>query len=58
MDMDERLEFENDMTRSLGPVKHQIRLTALLLVIGQFEQTGDTGQLIEDMATLGIQVVK
>ena len=56
--MDERLEFENDMTRSLGPVKHQIRLTALLLVIGQFEQTGDTGQLIEDMATLGIQVVK
>lgn len=57
MELDERLEYENDMNHSLGPVKHQIRLSALLLVIGQFEQTGDKGQLVEDMDTLGVEVI-
>ncbi len=58
MDLDERLEMEQDMNLTLGPAKHQVRLTALLLIIGQYEQTTDTNQLIEDMATLGIQVIK
>ena len=58
MDLDERLEMENDTNRQVSPVKKTIRLSTLLLVIGQYEQTGDTGQLIEDMATLGVQVVK
>lgn len=57
MDLDERLEFENDMNKSLGPVKHEITLPALLLIIGQYETTGDTGQLVEDMDTLGIRVI-
>ncbi len=58
MELDERIEMEQDLNLTLGPAKHQVRLTALLLIIGQYEQTTDTNQLIEDMATLGIQVIK
>lgn len=58
MELDERLEMENDTDLMVGPVKKTIRLTTLLLIIGQYEQTGDTGQLIEDLDTIGIQVIK
>lgn len=58
MDLDERMEIEQSNDLMAGPAKHQVRLSALLLIIGQYEQTGDTGQLIEDMNTLGIRVIK
>jgi len=58
MDLDERIGMEQDHNLMTGPVKKTIRLTTLLLIIGQYEQTGDTRQLVEDMNTLGVQVVK
>ena len=58
MELDERIENENDLNLMVGPAKHQIQLSALLLVIGQFEQSGDTGQLVEDMDTLGVEVIE
>ena len=52
------IEVEEDMNLTLGPQFHEVKKHALFLILNQWKQTGDTGQLIEDLDTIGIQVIK
>ncbi|MDP3012814.1 MAG: hypothetical protein Q8M92_01140 [Candidatus Subteraquimicrobiales bacterium] len=54
--MDERMEVEESLGLALGQPKIQISLSGLLLIILQFNATGDEGQLIEDFEYLGVRV--
>lgn len=56
MDMDERLENEQDMNLTLGPQFHEVKKHALFLILNQWKQTGDDNQLIEDLKSLRIKV--
>lgn len=62
MDLDERIGIEQDMNLQLGPdnkvTMSLSTLNALIIIISQYKVTNDEMQLIEDMATIGIQVVK
>lgn len=58
MELDERLEIENDLNLTCGPVYHQVRKAGLFLILRQWKQTGDDQQLIEDLRSLKIKVVE
>lgn len=57
MDLDERLEMENDINRQAGPaLRTPVTRIALFKILKQWKQTGDDNQLIEDLQSVGIAV--
>ena len=57
MDLDERLEMENDTNRQVGPaLRTPVTRIALFKILKQWKQTGDDNQLIEDLISLRIKV--